>query len=122
MVFENYYYRITSSNINGKNGLFEIEYIPSCTVYNGHFPNNPVCPGVLNIELVRECTGKILKNDTLQISEIKQCRFLKLMTPEKTPKVSVYVKIEKDKIENIVTATIKCNNSTCMEFKGKMTV
>lgn len=122
MVFKNYYYRIVKNDISDKNGLFEIEYIQDCKVFDGHFPGNPICPGVLNMEVVRECTGKMLGCDMPRITEIRQCRFMELLTPEKTPKVSLYIEVEKDKTEYNVTATIKDGTSNCMVFKGKMSV
>ncbi|MCQ2350726.1 MAG: hypothetical protein MJ003_02005 [Paludibacteraceae bacterium] len=55
---------------------------PNCEVYRGHFPNDPVCPGVCNLNMLRECIEHYT-NTKLTISDIKQCRYTALITPIK---------------------------------------
>ena len=38
---ENRYYRLVSSRVEGDSGVFLVELLPQCTVYQGHFPGRP---------------------------------------------------------------------------------
>ena len=49
-------------------------------VYAGHFPGEPVTPGVLTLAMVRECASE-LAGAALQYSEIKSCRFAAMIRP-----------------------------------------
>lgn len=122
MDFENYYYRITDCTVTEGEGTFGIEYMPQCKVFEGHFPGDAVCPGAMNIEIVKECTGKILGTSELHITEIKQCRFVELMRPQEQERTILHIDIEKEKDTYKVTASIKESNRDCMIFKGRMTV
>ena len=122
MDFENYYYRIKYCDITFGHGTFGIEYIPQCKVLEGHFPEEAVCPGAMNIDIVRECTGKILGFTELHLTEIKQCRFLELMKPGMKGITTLHINVEKENNVYKVTAAIKDDSITCMVFKGRMTI
>lgn len=122
MEFENYYYQIVDCTVTEGRGTFEIEYIPQCKIFEGHFPEDAVCPGVMSIEIVKECTGKILGTSEPHITEIKQCRFLELMRPQDAERTILRIDVEKEKDIYKVTASVKEGNRDCMIFKGRMTV
>lgn len=120
MHIENEFFRIVDiQKADDNNAVFRIELIPECKVYEGHFPGNPICPGVFNIETVREC-AQILSGRSLRISAVKQCRFTSLLTPAKRETLSV--RINTAGIENglVVQATISDSSNSYVEFKGNM--
>ena len=59
MLLEDKYYKVTDGKTDGPNGIFRIQLLPDSDVYRGHFPGNPVCPGVCNIEMIKECTARL---------------------------------------------------------------
>lgn len=69
-----------SAHIDGGSGIFSLSINPSCTVFNGHFPSQAVCPGVCGIELVREYAGRIV-GGSLRITSISKCRFTAILRP-----------------------------------------
>lgn len=60
--------------------LFTVKLNPDCEVYKGHFPGNPVCPGVCNLQMLKECVEHHT-NKSLIISDIKQCRYTAILSP-----------------------------------------
>lgn len=52
-------------------------------VYQGHFPGNPITPGVLTLRMVRECVGRETGRQ-LHYSAVKNCRFVALIRPGDT--------------------------------------
>lgn len=49
-------------------------------VYKGHFPGFPITPGVMTLQMVKECVNEIVSRE-LQYCTIKKCRFFALVKP-----------------------------------------
>lgn len=49
-----------------------------CPVYAGHFPGEPISPGVCNIRLLQELAG------ASRITRIKTCRMTRIIRPGET--------------------------------------
>lgn len=120
MLLENRFYKILQKETDGTTGLFTVAILPDCDVYKGHFPNDPVCPGVCNIETIKEC-AMVLTGKELRIKTIKQCRLTAIATPSVCPEVTVNVTATPSNDNTYtVLATIKDNAQTYMEYKGTM--
>lgn len=120
MHIENEFFRLVDMlKTDENNAVFKIELIAECKVYEGHFPGNPICPGVFNIETIKEC-AQILSGRSLRIIGVKQCRFTSLLTPANREVISV--KINTAGMENglVVQATISDSSNSYVEFKGNM--
>ena len=68
--------------------------LPGCDVYRGHFPGNPVCPGVCHIEMLRECVMKLVGVKVF-ISSVKQCRLTAVSDPLSCSELKLTVSLEK---------------------------
>jgi len=53
---------------------------PYDPVFKGHFPGQPVLPGVFTLAMFKECVSIVLKSD-LRLSEIKQGKFTGMVDP-----------------------------------------
>lgn len=75
-------------------------------VFKGHFPGNPIMPGVCMIQLVKELTEKAL-DDTLFLSAVSNVKFMAITNPEKNEIVQVALNISEDegivKVKNTVS-------------------
>ncbi len=121
MLLENKYYQITDRKTDGQDTIFHIAVLPDCEVYRGHFPGDPVCPGVCNIETIKEC-AMLLTGKRLFISQIKQCRLTAVATPASCPQLELRMNALPTGQGFIVTASLSDINKTYMEFKGEMTL
>lgn len=61
-------------------GQFLLRMKEGHPVYQGHFPENPITPGVLTLQMVRECLSRNVGRE-LQFSSIKNCRFAAMIKP-----------------------------------------
>ena len=52
-------------------------------VYQGHFPGNPITPGVLSLRMIRECVCREVGRP-LHYAAIKNCRYVALIRPGDT--------------------------------------
>lgn len=120
MLLDNRFYKTLKEDTDGLTGTYTIAILPDCNVYAGHFPGDPVCPGVCNIETIKECamrlTGKVLR-----IKTIKQCRLTAIASPTICPEVDIILTATPtDDVTYTVVATIKDARQTYMEYKGTM--
>ncbi len=55
-------------------------------VFKGHFPGNPIMPGVCMIQIIKELTEAITKS-SLMIQTLANVKFMALINPEATPEL-----------------------------------
>ncbi|MBR5716332.1 MAG: beta-hydroxyacyl-ACP dehydratase [Bacteroidales bacterium] len=124
MLLKDKYFKVQQENIlTPFHGVYLIALLPDADVYRGHFPHKPVCPGVCNIETIREC-AEMLSGKNLMIKTIKQCRLTAVATPEVCPLVDVNVMLtsNQDSSAYIIQASIADAETTYMELKGELAV
>ena len=120
MLLENKFYRVLSEERGeGLSAKYRVAILPECNVYDGHFPGDPVCPGVCNIETIKEC-AILLCGEQLRYSTIKQCRLTALATPTVCPEVDVQVNLSPSDEGYALQATIADDRQTYMILKGQL--
>lgn len=119
MLLENRYYQLVSQEIEDGKGLFHIRLLPECELYRGHFPGNPVCPGICNVELIKEC-AMLLTGKDLQIRTVTQCRLTALASPTACPELDVNVSALPAAHGFQVKATISDAAKQYVDFKGEL--
>ena len=67
---------------------FDISLNADCPVYEGHFPGEPVSPGVCNIQMIKECAEQVA-GKSLFLNNLQQCRLTTVVTPLAHPQVEV---------------------------------
>lgn len=75
-------------------------------VFKGHFPGNPIMPGVCSIQLVKELTEKAL-DKKLFLSVVSNVKFMAIINPEENDTIQLTLDIsEADgmvKVKNTVS-------------------
>ena len=116
---DKYYKNMKETRLDANTGVYLVTLLPQADVYRGHFPQNPVCPGACNIEMIREC-AEMLTGYDLSIDTIKQCRLTAIATPQLCPLVDVTIqvaRVEGTETYNVV-GRIADKETTYMELKG----
>lgn len=62
-------------------------------IFGGHFPGQPISPGVCNIQMIKECAQDVVGN-ALKIGYIKQCKFTQLIIPTTNSELSINLNID----------------------------
>lgn len=119
MKLKDNFYRLENIRNEGEHRLFSITLLPDCELYRGHFPGNPVCPGVCSIEMIRQC-AEYLMGSPLFIRSIKQCRFTAILSPLNCRELTIDVSLSSAEDSIIVTARIYDERDVYVEFKGEM--
>ncbi|WP_202700950.1 3-hydroxyacyl-ACP dehydratase [Flavobacterium sp. UGB4466] len=61
-------------------------------VFKGHFPGNPIMPGVCMIQIIKELTESITKS-TLIMQTLSNVKFMALINPEVNPELRLELDI-----------------------------
>lgn len=65
-----------------------LHYNAAHAIFEGHFPGNPIVPGVCTMAIVKELLGKATGR-RLMLREAKAVKFLGLINPSMSPQVSI---------------------------------
>ena len=64
MHLEGNFYKIDSFTQKEENNYsFVVTILPGHSIYEGHFPEQPVVPGVCTLTIIRECISRILEKE-----------------------------------------------------------
>lgn len=117
-----YYYSAKEQSTEGETVRFLVTLNKDCDIYNGHFPDMPVAPGVCNIQMIKECT-ELATGKQLLLKDISQCKLITLITPEQHPELQVDIQLleQTDTVVKI-KATIGQDNREYLILKGECEV
>lgn len=99
--------------------LFHISLCPDCIVYEGHFPGEPVSPGVCNIQMIKECAEQVA-GKSLLLNNLQQCRLTTLMTPVQHPQVEVSIHLEEKGDAYKLKATLGKGEEVYLDLKAEL--
>ena len=111
------YYSVLEAHIADGEASFTVKLNPDCRVYRGHFPGEPIAPGVCNIQMLTECASKAV-GKSLLLSKIRQCRFTALVTPKETPFLDIRLQWRKEADEISFTASAGCQTEVFITLKA----
>ncbi len=107
-------YEITSGH---EAGLFEVRLNPGHDIFRGHFPGNPVLPGVCSLMIVRECASR-MAGVPLGYASVRESKFLAAITPEK--RLDVKLNLSKEGDGYPLAATINSGDTTMLKLKADL--
>ena len=91
-------------------------------VYKGHFPGNPVVPGVIQLQIIKELLEKDL-NVQLLMTELVFAKYLRLIVPNETPSLQLEIKLKEKKGEIFTfTAGIRKLDLIFTKIKGSFVI
>lgn len=61
---------------------------PKHDIFNGHFPGNPVTPGVCMMQIVKDLSEKISEKK-LFLTSASNIKFMAIINPEETPELKL---------------------------------
>ena len=89
-----HFYSVTEFNFTDSRLKAIIELNPEHDVFKGHFPNNPVTPGVCMLQILKELTEQAT-NTNLFIKECSNVKFMALINPEVNPILDILIDVVK---------------------------
>ncbi|MCQ2200918.1 MAG: hypothetical protein MJZ27_02390 [Bacteroidales bacterium] len=100
--------------------LYKATINPDSHIFQGHFPGNPVVPGVMSVWLVRNCAGMMLNREFSNFHTIKEVKYVSPIKPESSP-VTVNLTLAADGEEPTVAAEISDKDGNLLvKLKGTL--
>jgi 3-hydroxyacyl-[acyl-carrier-protein] dehydratase len=106
MLLKDFYTLDTIENTDANKYNATITLNKDHDIFNGHFPGNPVTPGVCMMQIIKEITENILKVNLTMIST-SNVKFMALINPEINSKLTLELEISENE-----AGEIKVKNTT----------
>ncbi len=101
-------YKVTATERTSEGILARVHLNKDHDIFKGHFPGNPVMPGVCMIQIIKELTEEATgKNLFLSVSS--NIKFMAIINPEKNPDLELAISIAEENGE------VKVKNTTSFE-------
>lgn len=91
MILKDTFYTI--NHMNETDGVLKIAISihPAHPIFLGHFPGNPITPGVVQMEIIKELLS-IHLNRPVKLKSISNCKFLAILNPLSNPEILIKIK------------------------------
>ena len=113
-------YTIISKNEIDSKWIFFVELDQDHIIFKGHFPELPIVPGAIQVEMVRELAESIFKKK-IKLKEARSIKFIKMVLPSSSAQVEIVMVInELDDVK--VIAEIKIDGTVHSKIKANYEV
>jgi len=92
MVLKDFYSILSEEKISDSKYTVTILVNEKHEIFKGHFPGNPIMPGVCMIQIIKELTETITKS-SLMIQTLANVKFMALINPETNPELRLELDI-----------------------------
>lgn len=89
MLINDFFHIIETKKTEGSI-LSTIKLNASHQIFDGHFPNNPVTPGVVQLQIVKEILEKSLNKECL-LKEVGRCKFMAILNPNEDNEIDIKI-------------------------------
>lgn len=59
-------------------------------VFQGHFPNQPITPGVVQVYMVKVVLQQFF-NASISLQTLNRCKFIAILNPRETPDITLHL-------------------------------
>lgn len=97
-----------------------IQLNASHKIFDGHFPKNPITPGVVQIQIIKELLEKALEKECI-LKEVGRCKFMAILNPNEDNEIDILIKhsTEEGIIKISAAGISKDKSTTFFKFTAK---
>ena len=118
MILKDDFYAIKKLAVDNFSINAELEFNAAHRIYQGHFPGQPVTPGVCMMQMIKEIIEIVLEKKT-RLVRADEMKFLEMIIPGENNSIEAHLKYAIDVSGGIsVTALLMNNTKACFIFKG----
>ncbi|MEO6489067.1 MAG: 3-hydroxyacyl-ACP dehydratase [Ferruginibacter sp.] len=114
----NDFFNITELTNDGTNVNAELTLNVFHPIFTGHFPGQPVVPGVCMMQMVKELVESVTGKIT-DLSIAHEMKFLVIIDPNKNNRVNAVLKYTVDGNKVNVVASLQNEQTIHFKFKGQ---
>jgi len=115
-----HFYSVKEFNFTDNQLKAIIELNPEHDVFKGHFPNNPVTPGVCMLQILKELAEQAT-NTNLFIKECSNVKFMALINPEINAVLAISIDINKVEENFKIKASASFNETVALKVNALLT-
>lgn len=93
-----------------------VELLPDHPLYRGHFPDQPVVPGVCTLALIRACASGVTGR-TLTYAEIRECKFIAALLPAEGLEITLDFSLREN---GEISGSVKRGPDTVLKLKAAL--
>jgi 3-hydroxyacyl-[acyl-carrier-protein] dehydratase len=112
------FYTIQKTEITENKISADVLLNPNHAVYKGHFPEQPVVPGVIQLQIIKEILEESL-GQQLFISHVSSAKYLIVVTPDTSPELNITIQYNKTE-ENEIKVNALIGSGEIVFTKLKM--
>jgi 3-hydroxyacyl-[acyl-carrier-protein] dehydratase len=121
MLLKDFFEIIKQTRISDKEILTQIRINPNHRLFAGHFPGNPVVPGVVSVQLINDILSDALGMELIT-SEAKNIKFISMIQPQTHSELSISIKYETTAESTYkVVSEIFADETVFTKFSGILT-
>ncbi|MFN8249181.1 MAG: 3-hydroxyacyl-ACP dehydratase [Ferruginibacter sp.] len=114
----NDFFTINGLQVSGTDVTATIIIDPAHKIFEGHFPGQPVVPGVCQMQMLKEIMEMVTEKK-LDVVKAYDMKFLAVIDPSKNDQVSVSIKYAEDPSGGLqVTGSLFKDELQHFKFKG----
>lgn len=114
----NDFFTVSNLQVNGTDVTAGITINPAHKIFEGHFPNQPVVPGVCQMQMVKELM-EMVTGKKMNVAKVQDMKFLAVIDPSRNNEIALSLKYADDPSGSVqVTASLFKDELTHFKFKG----
>ncbi|MDR2222719.1 MAG: 3-hydroxyacyl-ACP dehydratase [Flavobacteriaceae bacterium] len=117
MLIENFYTVKEVQETTFANYTAYISLNAAHAVFKGHFPNNPVMPGICMIQIIKELSETVLKKE-LFMEQVSNVKFMTLINPEKCADLTIMFQISEQENQVKVKSSIDFEGTVALKMSS----
>lgn len=117
MLFPSLYQIQNIANLEANKYEAQIVLDAKHEIFKGHFPGNPVMPGVCMMQIIKEITEQII-GYSVTLTQSNNIKFMALINPEVTPLLRLEFEITEADNEIKVKNTTHFNDVTALKLSS----
>ncbi|MBG44298.1 MAG: 3-hydroxyacyl-ACP dehydratase [Aequorivita sp.] len=110
-------YKVTATENTSEGILAAVHLNKNHEIFKGHFPGNPVMPGVCMIQIIKELTEEAIGKD-LFLTVSSNIKFMAIINPEKNPDLKLTIDINEENGEVKVKNTTLYDDTVALKLNA----
>jgi len=110
------FFNIKQIEESGNTCLFTVSIHSEHEVFKGHFPQQPVVPGVFALQMIKECLEWVRKKK-YRYSELTNCKFSRPIIPDKNKAIRIECEFT---CPSLLKAVVRSENAVYISLKAKL--
>ncbi len=114
-------YKVIDTQPTSEGISAEVQLNKDHDIFKGHFPGNPVMPGVCMIQMVKELTEQAC-GKSLFLKVTSNVKFMAIINPEKNPNLNLVIDIAEENDQIKVKNTTSFDDTVALKLNATFKV